>query len=81
MKWLPVIDTDACSGCNECVEACEHGCLSMEWSFATLTHPDRCHSDGKCMETCPYGVIHMGWLEATGDERVGLWREPDAGED
>lgn len=77
MKWLPVIDTDSCAGCNECVDACKQGCLSMEWNFSTLTHPGSCDSDGRCMEVCPYGVIQMGWVEATGDEGVGLWREPE----
>lgn len=81
MKRLPVIDTDSCSGCGECVKACDHHCLGMIWSFATLLHPGECGSEGRCMDACPHGVIRMDWVEATGDEQVGIWCEREACDD
>jgi NAD-dependent dihydropyrimidine dehydrogenase PreA subunit len=61
-KWLPVIDTDNCIGCERCVAACEHGCLEMVWSFSTLTRPHDCGGEGHCVEACPEQIIRMAWV-------------------
>lgn len=61
-KWLPVIDTDRCIGCERCIAACEHGCLEMIWSFSTLTVPQNCHGEGHCVEACPEKIIRMDWV-------------------
>ena len=58
-RWLPVIDRDSCLGCERCVAACEHGCLEMIWSFATLTNPHTCTGEGRCTEACPQQIIQM----------------------
>jgi NAD-dependent dihydropyrimidine dehydrogenase PreA subunit len=70
-KWLPVIDTDACIGCERCVAACEHGCLEMIWSFSTLTHPHQCHGEGHCVEACPEQIIRMEWVLVDADSEAG----------
>jgi ferredoxin len=77
-KWLPVIDTDSCTGCRRCVEACDRQCLEMIWEFATLVDPARCDSEGGCAAACPHGVIQMKWAPSTGDPQVGQWRATDA---
>ncbi len=79
-KWLPVINRDACTGCRNCVEACEHCCLEMDvWEFATLERPFQCGGEGYCMKACPEEVIRMGWVELTGDQIIGQWcDQPDA---
>ena len=59
---LPIVDTDACTGCGRCVRICEEGCLEMIWSFATLTRPEACVGEGACAEVCESGVIRMGWV-------------------
>lgn len=61
-KYLPVIDTDRCIGCERCIAACEHGCLEMIWSFSTLTQPQNCHGEGHCVEACPEQIIRMDWV-------------------
>jgi NAD-dependent dihydropyrimidine dehydrogenase PreA subunit len=61
-KWLPVIDTDRCIGCERCIAACEHGCLEMIWSFSTLTRPQTCRGEGHCVEACPEQIIQMEWV-------------------
>jgi len=77
-KWLPIIDTDSCTGCRRCVNTCEHGCLGMEWDFAVLQQPHRCDSEGACMEACPHDVIRMGWVTMQGPGQMGRWRSPTA---
>lgn len=67
VKWLPRIDSDRCIGCERCVNACEHSCLEMVWSFATLTRPHDCGSEGVCAEVCPEQIIEMAWLPLPGD--------------
>jgi NAD-dependent dihydropyrimidine dehydrogenase PreA subunit len=77
-KWVPVIDTDACIGCERCVAACDHGCLEMIWSFSNLTHPHQCTGEGHCVEACPEKIIHMEWVlveaesEASPSQAAGL---------
>jgi len=66
-KWVPVIDTDACIGCERCVAACDHGCLEMIWSFSTLTRPHQCTGEGHCVEACPEQIIHMEWVAVEGE--------------
>ena len=77
-KWLPVISTDYCTGCALCLEVCEHKCLEMVWSFATLKRPVDCGSEGNCMDACPEDVIRMEWVSMEGDLDVGRWRESPA---
>lgn len=74
-KWVPVINQDACTGCGCCVQACDHGCLELVWSFATLQQPQACGSEGNCMAACPEDVIRMDWVRMTADQGVGRWRE------
>jgi NAD-dependent dihydropyrimidine dehydrogenase PreA subunit len=61
-KFVPVIETDACIGCERCIAACDHGCLEMIWSFSTLTRPQQCQGEGHCVEACPEQIIHMEWV-------------------
>lgn len=56
---LPSIEADYCTGCNRCVEVCEHGCLALVWDFATLVRPADCNGEGRCMEACPEHLIQM----------------------
>ena len=85
-KWLPIVDTDSCTGCGLCLQACDHGCFGMVWEFATLMRPVDCGSEGRCAEVCRDEVIRMGWVSLDGDARTGHWearsasdvREPSA---
>lgn len=73
-KWVPVIDTDRCHGCNECVLACGPKCLAIVHDVAVLTKPDLCGSEEHCIAPCPSAAIQMAWVAMQGDESVGKWR-------
>jgi NAD-dependent dihydropyrimidine dehydrogenase PreA subunit len=66
-RRLPVIDTDRCLGCESCVNVCEHGCLEMIWSFATLTQARTCCGEGRCVEACPARIIQMALVPVEAD--------------
>lgn len=76
-KWVPVIDTDRCNGCQKCVLACGPRCLEIVGNAAVLTKPDICGSEEHCIAPCPLGVIHMEWVEMEGDCNLqrGKWRK------
>lgn len=73
-KWVPVIDANMCSGCQECIYACEPNCLELVQGTAVLTKPSRCGSEEHCVAPCPSGAIEMRWVETLGDESVGKWK-------
>ncbi len=73
-KWLPVINQNYCTGCGECVKACEHNCIEMVWDFATLQRAADCGSNGNCKNACPENGIQMDWVLMEGDVTVGKWR-------
>lgn len=72
-KWLPVVTQDACTGCGKCVEVCDHECLELVWSFATLRRPLDCGSEGTCMNACPEDAIRMEWVLTLGRSEMGRW--------
>ena len=74
-KWLPVIDTDVCSGCGECQRACPTKSIDLVWDFATLGRPEECTSCNLCMKACAFDVIQMDWVSTRGEQKVGRWCE------
>ena len=51
------IDTDACTGCGLCAEACHEGAIQMIDGKAVLTREDYCDGLGDCLPACPAGAI------------------------
>ena len=78
LKWLPVIDPEACTGCVACVDVCDPGSLEMVDGLAVLARPETCASDEHCVEACATDAIRMGWVESEGDAAVGRWEETGA---
>ncbi len=74
LKYIPVIDPFRCSGCHECIAACQPGVLQADGRKASVCRPELCDSDGGCVASCPDEAIRMRWTEVSGDETVGLWQ-------
>lgn len=73
---MPVIDDEACTGCQACVDACGPGSLTMsDNGKAILTHPETCGSEEHCIAPCPERCIRMEWLPWTGNVNRGIWAE------
>jgi NAD-dependent dihydropyrimidine dehydrogenase PreA subunit len=74
LKYLPVVDPDACTSCVACVDVCTPGCLEMQNGLPVLTQPDTCGSDEHCVTACSTDAIRMEWAPAQGDPAIGKWR-------
>lgn len=63
----PVIDTNRCSACENCVGACPTHALAMAderlplaKNWAVLAQPGKCVSCGWCKDNCLFDAITMG---------------------
>jgi heterodisulfide reductase subunit A-like polyferredoxin len=55
--YLSVVDEDACTGCELCLEACQFEALSHT-SFAEVD-PTRCVGCGLCVLACPDHALSL----------------------
>lgn len=58
------IDTDKCTGCGLCAEACHEGAIEIVDGKAVLTREDYCDGLGDCLPSCPTGAITFEEREA-----------------
>ncbi len=61
-EWLPTIDTNACTGCGDCVELCPTHALVQVGDKAALARPDLCTYCAECESICPVGAISLPYL-------------------
>ncbi len=53
----PTINTDDCSACGICVDACPEGVLEIVGDTTVSVNDDDCTGCAACMEECPMGAI------------------------
>jgi ferredoxin len=74
VKWLPVVDSELCTGCGRCVETCGPKSLQIVDLTVLLVRPGACMSEENCASICPEQAIRMDWIELGGDKDRGKWR-------
>jgi Pyruvate/2-oxoacid:ferredoxin oxidoreductase delta subunit len=66
--FAPLIDSQACTGCDACIRACPDTALSLikdEAGEAAYTiAPSLCSGCGLCSDMCPAGAIQIGQIAA-----------------
>lgn len=58
------IDSDKCTGCKLCVDACHEGAIGMVDGKAKLLRDDYCDGLGDCLPACPADAITIVEREA-----------------
>ena len=59
-RFSAVVDSDACSACEACIDRCFFDAISMEGTNDTaLIAEDNCMGCGLCIVTCPENAITM----------------------
>lgn len=66
------IDSERCTACGACVDACPFGALKVD--AVAVVDMDRCTLCGACVEACPVDAIARP-QRATADAAAGEWRD------
>lgn len=57
-NWiLPEINTERCTRCGACVEACPAGAVGLTAAGPLFVRPEACTYCGLCEELCPTGAV------------------------
>jgi NAD-dependent dihydropyrimidine dehydrogenase PreA subunit len=51
------VDTEKCTGDEECVNVCPVGVFEMQEGKAVVVNEDECLACESCVEVCPSGAI------------------------
>jgi ferredoxin len=60
--WLPQIDRLACTGCGDCVAACQPQAVALVNAKAVVARPTACSYCGGCEAVCPVGAIALPYV-------------------
>lgn len=64
LRKIILIDTERCTGCGKCAEACHEGAIEIVNGKAVLTRENYCDGLGDCLPACPAGAISFEEREA-----------------
>lgn len=73
MVEYPIIDSEKCAACGECIKACQFNALAKV-KDKILLFEKMCHSCGACEIACKYGAINYGEREI-GKIEIGKIRD------
>ena len=57
MAFNPIVDTEKCIGCEECVDVCPVDVYEMQDSKSVPVNADECLGCESCIEVCEQGAI------------------------
>lgn len=60
--WMPQIDHELCTGCQQCMQVCPTDALSQMEGKAALAYPERCNYCLSCEDVCPNKAIELPFL-------------------
>jgi Na+-translocating ferredoxin:NAD+ oxidoreductase subunit B len=58
-NYFVEVETEACSGCETCLDRCQMGALSMNDEDAAVVDKDRCIGCGLCVTACPADALRL----------------------
>jgi carbon-monoxide dehydrogenase iron sulfur subunit len=66
---LLIIDQDKCKGCDWCVQACEHGGITIHSETGKAIACNLCEGEPKCIEACPEEALEIVESDEAADKR------------
>jgi len=57
MAFNPIVDTEKCAGCGECVEVCPVEVFEMQDSKSVPVNAEECIGCESCVEVCEEDAI------------------------
>ncbi|MCW3995514.1 MAG: 4Fe-4S dicluster domain-containing protein [Candidatus Bathyarchaeota archaeon] len=66
---LLIIDDKKCKGCDWCVQACEHGGITIHTDTGKAIACDLCQGEPKCKEACPEEALELVTSDEEADKR------------
>jgi NAD-dependent dihydropyrimidine dehydrogenase PreA subunit len=67
-SWLPIIDSETCTGCGDCIEVCPTETLALVDNVAVVAAPEACNYSGYCEPICPVDAIVLPYQIVWGDD-------------
>jgi Fe-S-cluster-containing hydrogenase component 2 len=66
---LLIIDEKKCKGCDWCVQACEHGGITIHSGTGKAIACDLCQGEPKCKEICPEEALEIVESDEAAEKR------------
>jgi carbon-monoxide dehydrogenase iron sulfur subunit len=66
---LLLIDQDKCKGCDWCVQACEHGGITIHSETGKAIACNLCEGEPKCVESCPEEALEIVESDEAAEKR------------
>jgi Fe-S-cluster-containing hydrogenase component 2 len=66
---LLIIDDEKCKGCDWCVQACDHGGITIHAETGKAIACNLCEGDPQCVKACPEEALEVVETDEEADKR------------